>query len=539
MPVVTLYHNRLKRTINRDIKKIIDTLPYIALDIEEEGKDFVKVEYNPNRPDFSTDYGIARALKGLLGIEEGLADYKQYNSNLLIKVHKNVKNIRPYIVSMLALDGKLDEETIRQIIIMQEDLHDGIGRKRRKVSIGIHDYDKTKGPFLYTLEDPSTKFVPLNEDKEHALEWVINNHELGIKYGYIINNKYPVIKDAYNNIISFPPIINADLTRVDTNTKNLLVEVTATDLKAAEDALSVLAITLFDAGFKIKSVNIDYGNKKIKTPNMSNNIMKVDISYINRLLGLELTKGEIIRCLKRSRLDAKAGNKLRCIIPRYRFDIINPVDIIEDIAIGYGIYNLEESYPLHKSSGNRDKMMKFLDDAREVMISLNGIECFSFVLIDKDLLNLLGMKYRYEVEHSKSKEHEVLRPSLIPSLLKTLSINIHEPYPQLLFEISKTFEYDEEYRLAFVIASNDVNYTNVKSYLQAFLRSFIGKDAKTIATKHPVLRDGASASIMLDNRIGIIGEVKEEIVDALKIRVNVSLFELSLSRLYNKIRLAK
>jgi phenylalanyl-tRNA synthetase beta chain len=518
------------------MKKILDALPYIALDIEEQGKDYLKVEYNPNRPDFSTDYGIVRALKGLLSIEEGLANYKQYNSNLAIKVHKSVKDVRPYLVSMLALDGKLDEETIRQIITMQEDLHDGIGRKRRKVSIGIHDYDKTRGPFIYTLEDPSTRFIPLNEDEEYSLEEVLNKHELGRKYGYIIDNKYPVIKDADDNIISFPPIINAEQTRVDEHTKNLFIEITATDLKAAEDALSVLAITLFDAGFKIKSVNIDYSNKRIKTPNMSTSIMEVDLSYINRLLGLSLTKDEIIRCLRKSRLDAKASrNVIRCIIPRYRFDIINAIDIVEEVAIGYGIYNLEATYPLHKASGNKDALLKFLDNAREVMIGLNAIENFNFDLIDKDILNLLGMNYRYEVEHSKSKEHEVLRPSLIPSMLKTLSINIHEPYPQLLFEIGKAFEDKEEYRLAFVLASKDANYTNVKSYLQAFLRALIGRDAITPASIHPVLKEDASASIMLNDKIGVIGEVKEEIVNALKIRVNVSLFELSLNKLYEML----
>ncbi|RMF31091.1 MAG: phenylalanine--tRNA ligase subunit beta [Candidatus Nitrosothermus koennekii] len=536
MPVVTLYHNRLKSMLNLSMQKILDVLPYIALDIEEQGKDYLKVEYNPNRPDFSTDYGIVRALKGLLSIEEGLANYKQYNSNLTVKVHKSVKGVRPYLVSMLALDGKLDEETIRQIITMQEDLHDGIGRKRRKVSIGIHDYDKTRGPFIYTLEDPSTRFIPLNEYEEYSLEEVLNKHELGIKYGYIINNKYPVIKDADDNIISFPPIINAEQTRVDEHTKNLFIEITATDLKAAEDALSILAITLFDAGFKIKSVNIYYGNKRIKTPNMTTSIMDVDISYINRLLGLSLTKDEIIRCLRKSRLDAKASrNVIRCIIPRYRFDIINAIDIVEEVAIGYGIYNLEATYPLHKASGNKDALLKFLDNAREVMIGLNAIENFNFDLIDKDILNLLGMNYRYEVEHSKSKEHEVLRPSLIPSLLKTLSINIHESYPQLLFEIGKAFEDEEEYRLAFVLASKDANYTNVKSYLQAFLRALIGRDAITPASIHPVLKEDASASIMLNDRIGVIGEVKEDIINALKIRVNVSLFELSLDKLYEML----
>lgn len=533
MPVVTLYANRLEEMLKRDMKSIIEMLPYIALDIEEEGEDYVKVEYNPNRPDFSSDYGIVRALKGLMDIEDGIADYKQRKSNLKIKVSKGLK-IRPYIVSLLAKDGSLDEESIRQIISMQEDLHNGLGRRRKKISIGIHDYDKIKSPLIYTTAEPDTRFIPLGESREFRLDEIIKQHELGKRYGDIIPNTYPVIKDAKDSIISFPPIINSSLTQVSSTTKNLLVEITAIDLKRAEDALSILAITLHDAGFKIESVEIDYANKKIVTPNMSNRVMNVDLSYIRDIIGLELSEKEVIKALRRSRLDATIKNgKVRCMIPRYRFDIISDVDIAEEAAIGYGIYNLEPSYPLHKSSGNRDIKLKFIDNAREVMIGLGAIECINFDLISKELLHTIGLEYKYSVEHSKSNEHEILRPSIIPSLLQTLSINVHEPYPQIIFEIGKVFEEQEEYRLACIIASSDSNYNKIKSYLQAFLRGLRGIDAKTISSRHPLLKEGATASIIINERLGVIGEVKSDIVEAFKVRTNLSLFEISLDKLYH------
>ncbi len=524
--------------INKSIEEIINALPYIGLDIEEEGNDYVKVEYNPNRPDFSTDYGIIRGLKGLLEIDIGIPKYEQGESNVRVIVDDSVNKVRPYIVSLLALDGKLDDDIIREIITMQEDLHNGLGRKRRKISIGIHDYSKTQGPFIYTLADPKTSFVPLDESKEYTLEYIINNHELGKKYKSIINNYYPIIKDTNNNIISFPPIINSELTRVNNNTKDLFIEITATDLKSAQDALSILAITLFDANFKIKSVNIDYNNKIILTPMMNNNIIDVNISYINNFLGLDLSNEEIIKALRKSRLDGNIiDSKLRCIIPPYRFDIMNAIDIVEEIGIGYGIYRLEPTYPLHIASGMRDKFLRFIDNSREVMISLNTIEVMNFDIIDKDILDMLGLHYRYEVEHSKSKEHEILRPSLIPSLLKVLSINIHEPYPQLLFEIGKAFSDEEEYRLALTIASNDTNFTNIKSYLQAFLKRLLNKDPITKAANIPFLKEGVAANIIIDNELlGIIGEVRKDIIERLKVRVNISLFEISLNKLYKLIK---
>src|SRR3970040_245913 len=99
MPVVTLYHNRLHSLLGRrkSIREILEMLPYIGLDIEEQGKDYVKIEYNPNRPDFSTDYGIARALKGIFNIETGVPKFQSGKSNVSIKVDKSVGAVRPYI----------------------------------------------------------------------------------------------------------------------------------------------------------------------------------------------------------------------------------------------------------------------------------------------------------------------------------------------------------------------------------------------------------------------------------------------------------
>ena len=75
MPVINLFYNRLAKIMGRPISKqtILDNLPYLGLDLEEETDDYVKVEYNPNRPDFSSEWGITRALKGFLEFEKGLS----------------------------------------------------------------------------------------------------------------------------------------------------------------------------------------------------------------------------------------------------------------------------------------------------------------------------------------------------------------------------------------------------------------------------------------------------------------------------------
>ena len=61
------------------------------------------------------------------------------------------------------------------------------------------------------------------------------------------------------------------------------------------------------------------------------------------------------------------------------------------------------------------------------------------------------------VDATKSAEHELLRDALIPSLLKTLSHNVHEEYPRKLFEIGKVFTdriITESWSIGAVIAHN-------------------------------------------------------------------------------------
>ena len=72
MPVVELSYSRLLRLVGGSTRKqISEILPFLGLDIESEHGDAVRVEYSPNRPDYSTDFGIALGLQGLLGVKTG------------------------------------------------------------------------------------------------------------------------------------------------------------------------------------------------------------------------------------------------------------------------------------------------------------------------------------------------------------------------------------------------------------------------------------------------------------------------------------
>jgi len=540
MPVVELSYARIQKLVGKVTKKqISDSLPFLGLDIESEYKDLVRIEYSPNRPDYSTDFGIALGLQGLLGIKTGAVKLKIKKSNKYqISAKSEVSKIRPFVTGIIAKNGNIDNKILEQLIQMQEDLHMGIGRKRTKSSIGIHDLDKISFPLMYTTTSRNTKFIPLKSTQENTISEILEQTDVGRDYGYILSNstKVPIITDSIGDIISLPPIINAAITTVTTKTKNLFVEVTGINKYDAEDMLSVVATILESAGFTLESVKIS--GAKNSSPKLDQKKMSVSISLINQILGLNLNTSKILSSLKKSRLDASSkGKNIICTIPAYRFDIFGPMDLVEEVALGYGIQNLDPTLTSSRTIGQINPVSLQLKLLNQIMIGLGYFEALNSSLTSKrvlyDMTNRNSTKL-ISVLDSKSQEHTILRDSILPGLLENLSRNIHESYPQKMFETGTVFTIDdpisEKISFSSISAHKDANFTEIKSVLQSALKIGFGITIETKTTSHPIFEAGHCATVNLNGKsIGVIGKIDSKIVENYKIRVPVVGFEMSLS----------
>ena len=542
MPVVELSYSRLQKLVGRASKKqISESLPFLGLDIESEEKDLVRVEYSPNRPDYSTDFGIALGLQGLLGIKTGSYKLKIKKSNdYKISVNPSVSKIRPFVTGIIARNGKIDDKIIKQLMAMQEDLHFGIGRKRKKSSIGIHDLDKISFPLTYTTSNRNFKFIPLNSEKESTISEILQNTVVGQDYGSILGNssKVPIILDSNGQTVSFPPIINAAITTVTTKTKNLFVEVTGINKDDAEDMISVVATILQTAGFDLVSVNIK--GTKNNTPKLAERKIIVNPSLINESLGLDLKNSEIITSLKKSRLDATITKKgIICNIPAYRFDIFGPMDLVEEVALGYGIEKLTPLLSPSQTLGQVNPKSSKLKSTSLTLVGLGYLEALNSSLTSKKILyEMTNRKPEniISVLDSKSQEHTILRDSILPGLLENLSRNIHSQYPQKLFEVGTVFSknnpVDEKIHLSVVCAHQEVHFTEVKSILQALMKTSFDLQVDTKTFSHETFEQGKTASIISEGKsIGVIGEINSKTIEGYKIRVPVVGFEINLSGL--------
>jgi len=540
MPVVELSYTRLQKLVGKVTKKqISDSLPFLGLDIESENKDSVRIEYSPNRPDYSTDFGIALGLQGLLGVKTGIIKLNIKKSNkYLISVKPAVTKIRPFVTGIVAKNGTVDDKTIKQLMAMQEDLHFGIGRKRKKSSIGIHDLDKIQFPLVYTTTNRNHKFIPLNSEKEITVSEILSTTDVGKDYGSLLgqSSQVPIILDKNQNTVSFPPIINAAITTVTTKTRNLFVEVTGLNKDDAEDMLSVVATILQTAGFTLESVNIS--GMKNSSPKLESKKISVNSSLINQSLGLNLNSSKIISSLKKSRLDAiSKGTNIICTIPSYRFDIFGPMDLVEEVALGYGIHNLEPTLSPSQTIGNTNPVSVKLKSLDQTMIGLGYLEALNSSLTSKRILyemtNRIPSKI-ISVLDSKSQEHTILRDSILPGLLENLSRNIHESYPQKMFETGTVFQYDdpisEKINFSGISAHKDANFTEIKSMLQSALKIGFGIKIETKTVIHPTFEDGHCATVILNGKtIGLIGKINSKTIENYKIRIPVVGFEVSLS----------
>jgi phenylalanyl-tRNA synthetase beta chain len=238
-------------------EEIEETLFLIKCESKIDGNK-IEIELTPDRTDMLSVEGIAREIKGFLALETGLKKYDITDSNYVLKKEKT--EVRPSIACAIILDVKLTDELVKSLMQMQEKLHATIGRDRKKVAIGVHDFDKIKPPLRYT-DVLDEKFIPLNENKEMNIKEILEYNPKGKDYAHLLKDKYPIIYDK-EGVISFPPIINSERTKVTSETKNLFIDVTGEDEKAVLQVLNILVCNIAERGGKILAVKVS--NKKTK-----------------------------------------------------------------------------------------------------------------------------------------------------------------------------------------------------------------------------------------------------------------------------------
>ncbi|TLD36629.1 Phenylalanyl-tRNA synthetase class IIc beta subunit archae/euk cytosolic [Venturia nashicola] len=476
MPTISVDKAELFKAIGKDdtyTSKEFDELCFdfgIELDEDTTGKEPVvngvkeapqlKIEIPANRYDMLCFEGIALNLNVFLGRQE----FPRYRAvpptdgelQTMI-VHEPTKDVRELVSCAVLRNVTFTKARYESFIALQDKLHANLARQRTLVSIGTHDLDTIKGPFHYKAETPEEiKFIPLNQEKamtaKDLMDFYDKDRHLG-RYLHIIRDKpkYPVIYDDNNVVLSLPPIINSNHSKITLDTKNVFIEITATD-KTKLEVVNQIVIAMFsqycEEPFTVEPVKIvsEHNTQSRETPDMSPRQMVASISYINECTGLKLTPEEQCSMLKKMALHAVPStsdkDSLDVSIPVTRADILHQADIMEDVAVGYGFNKLPRYYPNKSAAVGAPLPINKLADIVRNEASMSGwTEALPLILCSHDE-NFKWLNRKDDgtkaitLLNPKSAEYQIVRTSLLPGLLKTIRENKHRPVPLKVFEVS-------------------------------------------------------------------------------------------------------
>jgi len=155
----------------------------------------------------------------------------------------------------------------------------------------------------------SKKFVPLGHKEKMSVKDVLVNTEQGKNYGEIAvsGSSMPAIVDEKGDVLSLPPVINSERTRISTETRDLFIDVTGTSFEAVAETLDVIVANLGEAGGVIGFVDVK-GAPVTISPLLRHTEVKVPKSYVNEVIGVELNEDEIVEHLSRMRYNTQGGD---------------------------------------------------------------------------------------------------------------------------------------------------------------------------------------------------------------------------------------
>jgi phenylalanyl-tRNA synthetase beta chain len=280
---------------------------------------------------------------------------------------------------------------------------------------------------------------------------------------------YPVFYDSNRDVLSLPPIINGDLTKITLDTRDVLIEITATDKTKLDISISIM-IAMFSVycsepfesqlppsimltvRIEPVQINSDHNGCTRVCPNVKPREMTAEVSYINACTGLSLSPQEISSLLERMCIFATPSktntNLLNIKIPIIRADILHQCDLMEDVAIAYGYNSLPQTLFLNSATiGAPLPINKLSDIVRKEVAFAGWTEVMSLILCSHDenyrFLRRKDDGQAVVLANPKTVEYQVVRTTLLPGILKTLRENKAMGLPVGVFEVSDVAMQDE------------------------------------------------------------------------------------------------
>ena len=536
----TLFFGLLGRTMTDDELEQILPVAKAELDGHEDG--ILKIELNDtNRPDLWSSAGVVRQLKSYWGLEAPLYDFfstreEEFESGgRTLHVEQSAKDVRPYSVGFATRGHKVSEDELEALIQSQEKLCHNFGRKRRTIAIGLYRSDLITYPVHYRGVDPDkTSFVPLGLDREISLREILTEHPKGREYGHIVADSplFPFLCDDKGGVLSFPPVINSDrIGAVEVGDENLFLEFSGMDLKDLLLAAAIMACDMADMGWEILPVKVIFDEEtefgsEITVPYYFQEPISAPLDLVHKTLGEALDGESVVAALRRMRIYAICDDDtIWATVPEWRNDFLHAVDLIEDVMIGHGLGNFEPEMPRDFTVGRLTKAEELARKVKDLMVGL-GFQEMMYNYLGSRREYIDNMRYPEQkciiISNPMSENYEVVRPSIIPSLLESEMMSAHSPYPHKIFEVGKIAYRDDRdlsgtvtrNALGFLASDRLMGFNDVTSII-ATLSYFLNIEYSLAALEGDLrFIEGRCARIMVGEReVGVFGEIHPQVLE--------------------------
>lgn len=580
-------YNWLKDFVNIKISPpaLAEKLTMAGLEVvslEEAQGDFVfEIEITSNRPDWLSILGVAREIGAICGLKlktnkRNLTDYGSRRLNvgyrpegkgLSLKIEIEDKKDCPFYSARIIRDVKVgpSPDWLKKRLEL-------LGCRSVNNIVDITNY------YLFELGHPLHAF---DLDTLNLEQIIVRRAKAGEKITTIDNQQRPldpgilVIADI-DKPVAIAGIMGGKDTEVTEKTRNILIESAIFNpilVRRGRQRLGLQSESAyrFERGVDLETAKIaslaaqglicelangsPCGCKSLAAQKPANALIKLDAAYVNRILGTNIPALKIKQILSSLgfNLKSRAKNTLAIKVPGFRQDVKLAIDLVEEVARIYGYAAIASSLPAIKPNisipGKRDTVSHI----KNILFGLGLQETITYSLVDRDLLAKSGIKpdaQLVEILNPKSGEQEVLRPALLPSLIRCLAYNLNQQQEYVsIFEIASVFSGNGNEGLSLAVAlcginsflikqglvKDEVNLLHLKGILEGLFNKLgiRGYDFRPQA-------DGWISIVVNQQEAGIMLDLNKQVLDAFDIKnKQVILAELNLEKIFEDINLGK
>ncbi|MCF6807204.1 phenylalanine--tRNA ligase subunit beta [Thiotrichales bacterium 19S9-12] len=531
----------------------------------------IEVDLTPNRADCLSLEGIAREVAALNQTTYQAVDVKpvasSISNNIPIEIKdkdfcpryisRSIEGVNPTKKTPLWISEKLRRCGIRPISIIV----DITNYVMLELGQPMHafDLDKINGGIV-VRKAKKQESITLLDDSEIRLDetcFVIADHKKPLALAGIMGGVESAVSDKSVNIFLESAYFNPEMIAGKARKFGLHTDSSHRFERGVDPNLAQRAIE------RATDLIISYASGKPSDINVAENAqflperlpIKLHLEKIKRLLGLIVKSDEVVGYLTGLGFKLKEISKdsWEVSVPSWRFDVAIEEDLIEEVARLYGYENLPQSLPslIMPLVGISEEKLNF-QKIKDLLISRSYREAITYSFIDPKFDQYFAMhKESLRLKNPISSDMAVMRQSLLPGLLSSLTNNIHRQQNRVrLFELGNAFIYDQTGNLnqTMMLAGvaigdttetqwseqRQANFYDLKSDLMAVLGltnlEFAFKIADDIAYLHP----GRSAYLVNKEEIiiGVIGELHPNAQKLMSLKGKAPIvFEVNLDKL--------